>query len=77
MCTTQWSTGYFKFHFLRLTKSGTMKKAGEAERMGELKNAHKILVGKPAGYRRRGRPSRRWEDNIRLDLKRIVWENME
>jgi hypothetical protein len=54
-----------------------MKKAGEAERMGELKNAHKILVGKPAGYRRRGRPSRRWEDNIRLDLKRIVWENME
>ena len=31
----------------------------------------KILTGKPAGKRSSGRPRRRWEDNIRVDLKEI------
>ena len=35
------------------------------------KSSFKILIGAPAGKRPLGRPSRRWEDNIRMDLKEI------
>jgi hypothetical protein len=39
--------------------------------MGQIINAstHKVLVGKPEGKRTLGKPKRRWEDNIRLDLQ--------
>jgi hypothetical protein len=37
--------------------------------MGEIRNRYKILVGKPVGKRPHGRPRRRWEDNIRMDLR--------
>jgi hypothetical protein len=43
-----------------------MKWARHAERMGEIKNAYKILVGKPEGKRPFGRPRRRWDDNIKM-----------
>jgi hypothetical protein len=38
-----------------------------------LRKAYKVLVGKPEGKRPLGRPRRRWEDRIRIDLKEIVW----
>jgi hypothetical protein len=38
--------------------------------MGEKRNAYRILVGKPEGKTPLGRPRRRWEDNIRMNLKR-------
>jgi hypothetical protein len=41
--------------------------------MGEI-NAYNILVRKPEGKRTFGRPRHRWEDNIRMDLREIVWE---
>jgi hypothetical protein len=41
--------------------------------MGEKKNAYRILVGKPEGKRPLGRHRRRWEDNIRMDLREIGW----
>jgi hypothetical protein len=41
--------------------------------MGEMRNSHNIFVGKPEGKRLRGRPRRRWEDNIRMDLRDIGW----
>jgi hypothetical protein len=44
------------------------------ECMGQMKNAYKILVGEPEGKRTLGRCRRRWEDNIRMDLKKIGWE---
>jgi hypothetical protein len=44
--------------------------------MGENKNAYRILVGKPEGKRARGRPRRRWVDNIKMDLREIEWDNM-
>ena len=37
--------------------------------MEEIRNALIILTGKPTGKRPLGRPRRRWEDNIRMDLK--------
>jgi hypothetical protein len=39
--------------------------------MGEMRNAYKILAGKPEGKRPLGGPIRRWVDNIKLDLKEI------
>jgi hypothetical protein len=41
--------------------------------MGETRNAHTIFVGKLEGKRPFGRPSRGWEDNIRMDLGEIGW----
>jgi hypothetical protein len=40
-------------------------------RMGEERKLYKVLVGKPEGKRPLGRPRRRWEDGIRMDLREI------
>jgi hypothetical protein len=40
-------------------------------RIGEEKRVYKVLVGKPEGKRPLGRPRRRWEDGIRMDLREI------
>jgi hypothetical protein len=40
-------------------------------RMGEGRGVHSVLVGKPEGKRPLGRPRRRWEDNIQMDLKEV------
>ena len=45
--------------------------AGHVARMEEAMSAFKILIGKPSGKRPLGRPRRRWEENIRIDLKEI------
>jgi hypothetical protein len=45
--------------------------------MGEKRIACRILVGKPEGKRPLGRPRRRWEDNIRMDLREIGWGGMD
>jgi hypothetical protein len=45
-----------------------MRWAGHVARMGEGRGVHRVLVGKPDGKRPLGRPRRRWEDNIKLDL---------
>jgi hypothetical protein len=45
--------------------------------MGEKRNAYKNLVGKPEGERLLGRPRRRWEDNIRMNLREIGWGGMD
>jgi hypothetical protein len=45
--------------------------------MGEVRNAHSILVGKPEGRRPLGKPRRRWEDNIRMDLREIVFGDVD
>jgi hypothetical protein len=37
--------------------------------MGEERGVHRVLVGKPEGKRRLGRPRRRWEDNIKMDVE--------
>jgi hypothetical protein len=41
--------------------------------MEDMRNAY-ILVGKPEGERQRGRPGRRWDDNIRMNLRKRVWK---
>ena len=49
----------------------TLRWAGHVAKMKEGRSAFKILAGKPTGKRPLGRPRRRWEDTIRMDLKRI------
>jgi len=49
-----------------------MRWVGHAELMGEMRNSYKILVGKSEGKRQLRRARRRWEDNIRLDLREMV-----
>ena len=46
--------------------------AGNVARMEEGRSAFKILTGKPTGKKPLGRPSRRWEENIRMDLKEKI-----
>jgi hypothetical protein len=41
--------------------------------MGERRGAYRALVGKPEGRRPLGRPKRRWEDNIKMDLQEVRW----
>jgi hypothetical protein len=48
-----------------------MTKAGHLARMGEMINAYKILAGKPEGKRPLGRHGRKYEDNIKIDIREI------
>jgi hypothetical protein len=48
-----------------------MRWAGHVARIGEERKVYKVLVGKPEGKRPLGRPRRRWEDGIRMDLREI------
>jgi hypothetical protein len=50
-----------------------MKWAGRVVRMGEERKVYRVLVGKPEGGRPLGRPRRRWEDGIRIDLRETGW----
>jgi hypothetical protein len=42
-----------------------------------LRNAYRILLGKPEGKKLLGRPRRRWVDNIKMDLREIGWDGVE
>jgi hypothetical protein len=52
-------------------KSRRMRWAGHVACMGEGRVVHRVLVGKPERKRPMGRPRRRWEDNIRMDLQEV------
>jgi hypothetical protein len=60
---------------IKVIKVRSMKCAGHVVRMGKVRGAHNILVGKPEGRRPLGRPRCKWEDNIKMDLGEIdrVW----
>jgi hypothetical protein len=45
--------------------------------MGEVRGAYNILVGRLEGRRPLGRPRRRWEDNIKMDLREIVFGDVD
>jgi hypothetical protein len=53
---------------IRQVKSRQMRWAGHVARMVEERKVYKVLVGKPEGKRPLGRPRRRWEYGIRMDL---------
>jgi hypothetical protein len=45
--------------------------------MGEVRGAYNILFGRPEGRRPLGRPRRRWEDNMKMDLKEIEFGDVD
>jgi hypothetical protein len=55
-------------------KSRRIRRAGHLARMGEKRNAYRLLVGKPEGKRPLGRPRRRWVGDIRMDLVEVGWD---
>ena len=57
--------------YIRVIKSTRLRWAGHVVRMEEGRRAFKLLIGKPTRKRSLGRPWRRWEHNIRMDLKEI------
>ena len=62
---------YSSPNIVRVIKSRIMRWAGHVARMEEGRGVHKVLVGKPEGKRPLGRPRRRWEDNIKMDLQEV------
>jgi hypothetical protein len=56
---------------IRQVKSRRMRWAGHVARMGEERKVYKVSVRKPEGKRPLGRPRRRWENEIRMDLREI------
>ena len=56
---------------MRVVKSRRMRWAGHVARMGEDRGVQRVLVGKPEGKRPLGRPRRRREDNIKMDLQQV------
>jgi hypothetical protein len=68
--------GYSLPNIIRMINSRRMTWAGHVAQMGEMRNAYRILVGKPEGTRPLGRPRRRWVDDIKIDLREIGWDGM-
>jgi hypothetical protein len=60
-----------------MINSRRMRWAGHVARIGEKRNAYRILVGKLKGKRPIERPRRRWVDNIKMDLRDIGWDGMD
>jgi hypothetical protein len=58
-------------HDIRIMKSRRLRWAVHVARLGEKRRFYSIIVGKPEGKRPLRRPRRRWEDNIRRDLREI------
>jgi hypothetical protein len=64
---------YSSPNIIRQIKSRKMRWTGHVVRMGEERNVYRVLMGKPEGERPLGRPRRRWEDWIRMDLRETGW----
>jgi hypothetical protein len=58
-------------NIVRVIKSRRIRWARHVARMGEGRGVYRVLVGRSEGKRPLGRPRRRWEDNIKLDLREI------
>ena len=54
-----------------------MRWAGHVQRMGERRSVYRVLVGKLEEKRLLGRPRRRWEDNIKLELQEVGCGGMD
>jgi hypothetical protein len=69
---------YFFFsNIYPIIKARRMRWAGHVARMGQRRNAYRLLVGKPEGRRPLGRPRNRWLDNIMIDLVEVGWGDVD
>jgi hypothetical protein len=58
---------------IRVVESRRMRWDGHVARMGDRRGAYRVLVKRPEGKSALGRPRRRWEDNIKIDLQEVGW----
>ena len=68
---------YCSHNIVRVIKSRRMRWAGHVARIGERRGVCRVLVGKPEGKRPLGRPRRRWENNIKMDLQEVGCGGMD
>ena len=62
-------------NIIRNLKSRQLRWAGHVAHMELTRNSYRVLVGKPGGKRSLRRPKRRWEDNIKMDLREVCYDN--
>jgi hypothetical protein len=62
---------------IRVMKARGMRWAGHVARMREVRGAYNILVGRPEGGKPLGRPTRRREDNIEMNLREIGFGDVD
>ncbi|KAJ4451316.1 hypothetical protein ANN_02777 [Periplaneta americana] len=62
---------------LKYASMTRLRWAGHVARMGESRNGYRVLVGRPEGKRPLGRPRRRWEDNINMDLREVGYDDRD
>jgi hypothetical protein len=65
---------YSSPNIVRVIKSRRMRWAGHVAHMGDGRGVYRVLVGRPEGKRPLGRPRRKWEDNIKMDLTEIGFD---
>jgi hypothetical protein len=63
---------YSSPNIVRVIKSSRMRWAGQVARIREGRGVYRVLVGRPEGMRPLGGPRRRWDDNIKMDLRDIA-----
>ncbi|KAJ4431085.1 hypothetical protein ANN_19680, partial [Periplaneta americana] len=66
---------YSSLDIIRNIKSRRLRWAGHVARSDESRNAYRVLVGKPERKRPLGRLRRRWEDNIKMDLREVGYDD--
>ncbi|KAJ4447357.1 hypothetical protein ANN_09363 [Periplaneta americana] len=62
---------------IRNIKSRRLRWTGHVARMGESRNGYRVLVGRPEGNRPLGRPRRKREDNIKMDLREVGYDDRD
>jgi hypothetical protein len=68
---------YYSPNIVRVIKSRRMRWTGHVARMGEGIGVYRVLVEKPEGKRPLGKPRRRWEENIKMDIQEVwVWTGL-
>ncbi|KAJ4445820.1 hypothetical protein ANN_12505 [Periplaneta americana] len=65
---------YSSLDIIRNIKSRRLRWSGHVAHMGESRNAYRVLAGRPEKKRPLGRPRRRWEDNIKIDLREVGYD---
>jgi hypothetical protein len=68
---------YTSLEIIRVIKSGRIGWAGHVACIGVVSNSCNILVGKTEGKRQCERTRHRWDDNIRMDLRKLACECVE
>jgi hypothetical protein len=58
-------------------KSRRLRWTGHVALVGKRRSAYRVLVGKPEGRRPLGRSRHRWEDNMKMDFRKVEWKGMD